>query len=167
MKTVRALLSVVFAALAAAALAQGTAVSLGGLKHDTSLPVEVTSDNLSVANEAGEAVFDGNVIVVQGPMRLAASQVEVSYEEGADGGRTEIRKMVATGGVTFVNGADAAESRDAVYSPEVGTLVMTGDVLLTQGATAISGQRLTIDLSAGTGVMEGRVRTTFQSDAAQ
>lgn len=164
MKIVRASLTAALLAAASVALAQGTAISLGGLKHDTSLPVEVTSDNLSVANEAGQAVFDGDVVVVQGPMRLAASKIEVSYAQQTEGGRTEIQKMVATGGVTFVNGADAAESREAVYEPEAGTLVMTGQVLLTQGATAISGERLTVDLAAGTGLMEGRVRTTFQTD---
>lgn len=145
-----------------AALAQGTSVNLGSLRHDTSLPVEVTSDNLSVQNEQGVAVFDGNVVVVQGEMRLAAGNIEVRYAE-QEGGNTEISDMIATGGVTFGNGADAAESKEAVYSPEAGTLVMTGDVILTQGPSVISGQKLTVDLGAGTGVMEGRVRTVFQT----
>lgn len=145
------------------AFAQGTAVSLGELKHDTTLPVEVTADSFSVANEAGQAVFEGNVVVIQGPMRLAASKIEVDYGEAADTGSNEIRQMTASGGVTFVNGADAAESASAVYSPEAGTLRMSGNVLLTQGPTVISGDALTVDLGAGTGVMEGRVRTTFQT----
>lgn len=162
MKFIRHLLAAAIGAAATASVAQNAAVSVGSLTHDTSLPVEVTSDNLSVSNESGEAIFDGNVVVIQGPMRLAAAKIVVDYEEVADGG-TEIREMVASGGVTFVNGEDAAESQDAVYSPEAGTLVMTGEVLLTQNDTAISGQHLTIDLAAGTGVMEGRVRTTFQT----
>ncbi|MDU8942389.1 LptA/OstA family protein [Ovoidimarina sediminis] len=145
------------------AIGQGTGITLGSLQHDTSLPVEVTSDNLSVENEAGVAIFDGNVIVIQGAMRLAAGNIRVSYGETGDGGRTEISEMIASGGVTFANGSDAAEASDAVYSPEAGTLVMTGDVVLTQGPSVISGERLTVDLGAGTGVMEGRVRTIFQS----
>ena len=147
-----------------AASAQGTGITLGSLQHDTSLPVEVTSDNLSVENEAGVAVFDGNVLVVQGDMRLAAGNIRVSYGAATEGGRTEISEMIASGGVTFANGADAAEASDAVYSPEAGTLVMTGDVVLTQGPSVISGERLTVDLGAGTGLMEGRVRTIFQSN---
>lgn len=150
-------------AAASSAMAQGTEVAIGGLTHDTSLPVEVTSDSFSVKDEEGEAVFDGNVVVIQGPMRLAAARIEVSYSEGADAGRTEIREMVASGGVTYANGADAAESRDAVYDPEAGTLVMTGDVLLSQGKTVISGERLDVNLESGTGVMGGRVRTIFQT----
>lgn len=139
-----------------------TAVSLGSLEHDTSLPVEVTSDSLEVANEAGLASFLGNVVVVQGPMRLAAAKIDVRYSEDADGGN-EIDEMIATGGVTFANGTDAAESREATYSPETGLLVMKGDVVLTQGPSVISGQQLTVDLGAGTGAMEGRVRTVFQT----
>ncbi len=165
MKIVQASLIAALLAAGGPALAQGTAIALGGLQHDTSLPVEVTSDNLSVANEAGQAVFEGHVVVAQGPMRLGAGRIEIVYAQSDGGSRTAIRHMVASGGVTFANGADAAESREAVYDPDAGTLVMTGDVLLSQGATAISGQKLTIDLAAGTGVMEGRVRTTFQTNA--
>ena len=146
---------------AAIAAAQGTQVSVGSLTQDTSLPVEVTSDSLSVANEDGHAVFEGNVTVVQGPMKLAAQRIEVVYSKAGDGS-TDVDSMTATGGVTYANGTDAAESREAVYSPEAGTLVMTGDVLLTQGAAAMSGQSLTVHLADGTGVMEGRVRTVFQ-----
>lgn len=145
-----------------AAWAQGTAISLGSLEHDTSLPVEVTSDTLNVANDAGRAVFDGNVVVVQGPMRLAASRIEVEYSTD-ENGDNDITQMTATGGVTFVNGGDAAESRDAVYDPDAGTLVMTGNVLLTQGPSVISGDRLVVNLGSGTGTMEGRVRTLFQT----
>lgn len=156
-------LAFVLAIAPMAAGAQGTAISLGQLKHDTSLPVEVTADRFSVANESGEAVFEGNVVVIQGPMRLAATKITVDYTNSAETGSNEIRQMTATGGVTFVNGADAAESASAVYSPEAGTLLMTGEVLLTQGPTVMSGEKLTVDLAAGTGIMEGRVRTTFQT----
>ena len=143
--------------------AQGTTVSVGSVEHDTSLPVEVTSDSLDVANEKGVATFDGNVVVVQGPMRLAANKIEVRYSQAGDEGRTEISEMIATGGVTFANGSDAAEAKKATYSPDAGTLVMSGDVVLTQGPSVISGQQLTVNLAAGTGTMEGRVRTVFQT----
>lgn len=151
-------LAMALAILATAAAAQ-TSVSVGSLEHDTDLPVEVTSDTLSVANEDGQAIFQGNVVVIQGPMRLASAKLEVSYT----GTNNDIQEMVATGGVTFVNGTEAAESDRAVYDPDAGTLVMLGDVLLTQGATAIAGDRLTVNLEDGTGRMEGQVSTTFQT----
>jgi lipopolysaccharide export system protein LptA len=139
------------------AMAQQAQVAFGGLKQDTSLPVEIEADSLTVNNADGSAEFTGNVLVGQGDMRLRAGAIRVEY--GADG-RT-IDRLVASGGVTLANGAEAAEAREAIYTIASGEVVMTGDVLLTQGQTALSGQKLVIDLKAGTGRMEGRVQTTF------
>lgn len=140
------------------AMAQGMAVGFGGLRQDTAAPVEVTSDSLTVDQGTGRAVFEGNVLVIQGALRMTAARVEVSYAEGGQG----IRRMQATGGVTLVTAAEAAEAREAVYEVASGALVMSGSVLLTQGQATIAGERLVADLRAGTGQMEGRVKTVFQ-----
>ncbi|MDR0810327.1 MAG: lipopolysaccharide transport periplasmic protein LptA [Gemmobacter sp.] len=150
---------VVLCALAApvAVIAQQAQIAFGGLRQDTSLPVQVDAESLTVDQADGSATFSGNVRVEQGTMRLAAAMVRVEYAPG--GGA--ISQLHASGGVTFVNAADAAEAKEAVYSIAEGRVVMTGDVLLTQGRSAISGQKLVIDLKAGTGVMEGGVSTVF------
>ncbi|HEX9857611.1 MAG TPA: lipopolysaccharide transport periplasmic protein LptA [Paracoccaceae bacterium] len=140
-----------------AAAAQGATIAFGGLKQDTTLPVEIEADQLTVNQADGTATFTGNVLVGQGEMRLAASTVQVEY--ATDGGA--IRRLHASGGVTLANNSEAAEAREAVYTIDTGEVVMTGDVLLTQGQSALSGQKLVIDLKAGTGSMEGRVQTTF------
>jgi lipopolysaccharide export system protein LptA len=137
--------------------AQEAKIAFDGLAQDTSLPVEVQADTLSVNNADGTAVFEGNVLVGQGDMRLAAAKVTVEY--GADA--KTIARLNATGGVTIANLADAAEAREALYTIDSGVIVMTGDVLLTQGQSALAGQKLTINLKDGTGVMEGRVSTVF------
>ncbi|WP_444463560.1 lipopolysaccharide transport periplasmic protein LptA [Rhodobacter capsulatus] len=128
------------------------------LRTDTTAQVEVTADSLSVHQADGSAVFTGNVLIVQGPMRLKAERVEVEY--GAD--RSKIAKLHAPGGVTLVSDKDAAEARDAIYEVAAGSVELTGDVLLTQGQNVLSGQRMTIDLKTGTGRMDGRVRTILQ-----
>jgi lipopolysaccharide export system protein LptA len=143
--------------IGAPAWAQQGTVAFGGLRQDTSLPVEIEADSLTVNNADGSAVFTGNVLVGQGEMRLQAGVVRVEY--GTDG--TTIDRLFASGGVTLANAAEAAEAREAVYSIASGEVVMTGDVLLTQGQTALSGQKLVINLQSGTGTMEGRVQTTF------
>ncbi|MEA5159396.1 LptA/OstA family protein [Cereibacter johrii] len=146
-----------------AAHAQGAEVAFGGgLKQDTTLPVEIGSDQLQVNQSDGTAVFSGNVRVAQGPMRLGAQSVRVEYAPG--GGA--IRSLHASGGVTLANGSEAAEAKEAVYTIESGEVVMTGDVLLTQGPNTLAGQKLVIDLTAGTGRMEGRVQTVFQPGKA-
>jgi lipopolysaccharide export system protein LptA len=145
------------AAAPVAAHAQGASVAFGGLKQDTSQPVEISADQLAVNQADGTATFSGNVLVGQGQMRLSAGSVRVEY--GADG--KAIERLHATGGVTLASGAEAAEAREAVYTIASGQVVMTGDVMLTQGQSALSGQKLVIDLKAGTGVVEGRVQTIF------
>lgn len=140
-----------------AALAQQASIAFGGIKQDTSMPVEVDADSLSINNADGSAFFSGNVVVAQGDMRLTAGEVRVEYT--ADGGGIKILR--ASGGVTLISSADAAEAQEAVYTIDTGNVVMTGDVVLTQGQNAISGQKLTINLKDGTGMMEGRVKTVF------
>lgn len=158
-------LAVLALALAPASLsAQGANVSLGGLAFDNSAPIEVSADNLSVDPNDGSAVFEGNVLVAQGELRLAANLIRVEYATDAEGTRLpSIGKVSATGGVTFVNGADAAEAAQAVYTVADASLVLTGDVLLSQGENVVTGDRLFVDLEAGTGRIEGGVRTVFQA----
>ncbi len=141
------------------ALAQTANIAVGTGAFDASLPVEVTADELSVDQATGKAVFDGNVLVVQGEVRMSAGQVTIEYAE--EGSTNAISRLLASGGVTFVTSSDAAEARDAVYSVANGTVTLTGDVLLTQGQNAIAGDTLVVDLSSGNGQMQGRVRTVF------
>lgn len=140
-----------------AASAQGTSVAFGGLKQDTTLPVKIDADQLTVNQADGSAIFTGNVLAAQGDMRLSAAVVVVQYT--ADG--KAIERLHATGGVTLANLTEAAEAQEAVYTIASGLVVMTGDVLLTQGTSAISGQKLVIELESGIGTMEGRVQTVF------
>lgn len=144
--------------LAAASAGAQQKIAFGDLDQDTTQPVQVTADQLAVNNADGTAVFSGNVIVVQGEMKLAASEVKVTY--GTE--KNDIESLVASGGVTVTNLGDAAEAQEAVYTIDSGVIELAGDVLLTQGGSAMAGQKLTINLKDGTGVMEGRVTTTFQ-----
>jgi lipopolysaccharide export system protein LptA len=142
-------------------VAEGTSIALSTGAYDSGLPVEVSADELSVDQGSGEAIFDGNVLVVQGDVRMSAGKVVIVYATGDSGSTNGIARLVASGGVTFVTATDAAEAETADYSIEGGTVTLTGNVLLTQGQAAISGEKLVIDLAAGSGRMEGRVRTVI------
>ncbi|MEO1455820.1 MAG: LptA/OstA family protein, partial [Pseudomonadota bacterium] len=71
--------------------------------------------------------------------------------------------MLASGGVTLLNGGDAAQAQEATYDLAAAQLTMLGGVILTQGPTTISADRFVIDLATGAGRMEGSVRTVFQA----
>ncbi len=156
------MLCLTLGAATAQAQTNGATVAFGSLKGDPTLPVEVTADQLQVDQADGTAVFTGNVIVIQGTMRLTAPSVRVDYAQDTQ----KIAQLHATGGVTLVNGGEAAEAEEAVYTVETGNVVMTGKVLLTQGTSALSGNQLTVDLTTGTGVMQGRVQTVFVPGSA-
>lgn len=146
-------------ALATAATAQGTEVPFGAVQQDTSLPVEVSAESLSVSQNDGSALFTGNVIIGQGDMRLSAPRVLVFYTQD----QTGVERLEATGGVTLVQGDQAAEAERADYAVNRGTIRMSGNVLLTQGANTLVSDEMDVDLEAGTARMNGRVRTVFQS----
>lgn len=135
-----------------------TNIALGGLNADPSAPVEITADALSVDQDSGQATFEGNVVIGQGELRVAAGTVRVVYD--AETG--DIARLLASGGVTFVTATEAAEAASADYDLSAGILRLTGDVLLTQGASALSADSMEVNLATGAARMEGRVRTVFQ-----
>jgi len=145
----------------AALMAQGTSIALGTGAFNSGLPVEVSADELSVDQGSGEATFDGNVLVVQGDVRMSAGKVVIVYATTDSGSANGIARLVASGGVTFVTATDAAEAETADYSIDEGTVTLAGNVLLTQGQMALSGEKLVVDLTSGSGRMEGRVRTVI------
>lgn len=147
-----------FALLLAAPLAAQTNIDLGGITTNPNAPVEVAADSLSVDQETGTAIFEGNVVIGQGDLRIGASRAQVVY----DGANGNIASFEASGGVTFTTATEAAEAQNANYDLINGKLVLTGDVILTQGPSALSADRMTIDVKTGNAQMEGRVRTVFQ-----
>lgn len=144
-------------AFAPATLAQESKIAFGAMEQDTSLPVEISADQLSVNNADGTAAFSGNVVVSQGEMTLSAAEVLVKY---APDGKA-IEQLLARGGVKVTNLADAAQGDEAIYFVATGVIELSGNVLLSQGSSSMTGQKLTINLTDGTGIMAGRVTTTF------
>ena len=133
-------------------------IGFGGVNYDANQPIEVTSDGLTVDQTTGEAVFTGNVIVVQGDLRMAAGSVRVVY---ASGGNQDVREVIATGGVLVTRGSDAAEGGQARFDVASSLLTLSGNVLVTQGPTAIAGDSMVVNMRTGSGSVDGRVRTTL------
>ncbi len=133
-------------------------MAFGSVNADPTLPVEVTSETLNVNQEDGSAEFIGNVIVIQGEMRLTADRVLVIYNEE----RSAIERMEATENVVLVSPPDAAEGDWAEYTIDSGVIEMKGNVLLTQGPSIISGDEMIANLTTGTATMSGRVKTILQ-----
>lgn len=142
---------------AAAQSTDSAQVSFGGIKADTELPVTVTSETLSVDQTARLAIFQGDVLVIQGEMRLTADKVHVIYAENEQ--RPE--KLLAFGNVILVNAIDSAASDEAEYIIKDGLVTMWENVVLTQGELTFSAPKLVADLKTGLGMLEGGVTSVF------
>ncbi len=148
------------------AMAQETQVPFGGLKHDASKKIEISSDSLKVSQGNANAEFNGKVLAGQGSLKIEADRLLVEYAADNDGSATgAIHTMTASGNVILTNGAEAAQAEEAVYVIASGTVKMTGDVILTQGRNAIAGNVLNINLNTGDAVFEGRVRTILEPES--
>lgn len=155
----------IWAVMAVAAFAQGTTVPFGSLMDESGLPVEISADTLSVDQADGSAVFEGNVLVVQGNLRLSAGKLRVEYATGDndnDNG-TGIARLVASGEVILIADGEKAEANEATYDLAGNRVILDGEVLLATGNSAILSEHAEIDLATGKAVLEGRVRTILQT----
>ena len=151
-----------FLCFASTAVAQ-IQVGFGGTAHNSSDPIEITSDSLAVDQENGTATFSGNVIVVQGDLRMAAEEIAVVYDLDEQGNTQDVREVIGSGGVLITRGTEAAEGERALYQVAEDLLTMNGNVLVTQGTGAVSGDRLVVNMLTGEGAVDGgRVRTVLQ-----
>ena len=133
----------------AAAQAVGAQAAGGGLgTHDTTQPIEIVADRLTVEQAEGRAVFLGNVLAEQGEMLLRADRLVVFYALGEDGNASEqaIRRIEVEGNVTIASAAESAVG-DAGYYDVVGARIeLAGNVVLTREANVIRGDLLEIDV---------------------
>ncbi len=120
-------------------------------KHDSSQPIEVTSDTLDVAQSDQTAIFSGNVVAIQGELRLGSDNLRVYYRGGAERSSQQgaISKLDAIGAVAVSSPRETATSEWAVYDVDSGQITMGGNVVLTRGENILRGEQLVIDLETG------------------
>ena len=133
-------------------------------KFDTSLPLEIRSEELNIEQNTGEATFSGSVIATQGNLILTAVTIVVEYTLKNSRMTGEMEKLTANKDVTIVSDTQSAVANKVVYDIISENIIMTGDVILKEGLSATSGDRLTINLKTGSRRMEGNVRTLILSE---
>jgi lipopolysaccharide export system protein LptA len=159
--------------LPVAGLAQATGGGLG--THDTSQPIEIVADRLTVEQAAGRAVFLGNVLAEQGDMLLRADRLVVYYALGDDGAASEqaIRRIEVEGNVTIASTEESAVGDAGFYDVVGARIELTGNVVLTREANVIRGDLLEIDVAQQVATMTAspgrpageRVRALFRPSA--
>jgi lipopolysaccharide export system protein LptA len=120
--------------------------------HNSNAPVEVAADRIEVQDRADRAIFSGNVVVRQADLTLTAARLTVAY---SGGGKVELRRIDAAGGVTVRSPSETARGDVGIYDLEKRIITLIGGVTLVQKDAKVNGGRLTIDLDSGRAVMDG------------
>jgi lipopolysaccharide export system protein LptA len=142
------------------------------LQHDTSLPIEITADQLEVAQRERIATFTGNVDAVQGELVLSADQLRVFYygdeeDERPAGTSGSIRRIEADGNVFVSSPRETAQGKLGVYDVASNQLTLEGAVVLTQDENVVRGERLEMDLVSGRSRMLAAVAASEGAEPAQ
>lgn len=148
------------------ALAPPSLAQTGLAAHDSSLPIEISADQLTVEQASRQAIFSGHVEAVQGDVTLRADRLIVHYDLDTSGTtRQAIRRIEAEGQVVIASPQESARADRGVYDVAAATIVLEGSVALSRGEDVVRGGQLVIDLRQQTAVMravEGeRVRALF------
>jgi lipopolysaccharide export system protein LptA len=139
-------------------------------------PVQIEAATLEVRDKTKQAMFTGNVQVVQGETTMKCQSLIVFYGQevglGADGapvtataaaakptpgmpqGAQNIRRIEARGGVTVITKDQNASGDLGVYDLKTKTITLSGNVVVSQGQNVIHGERVVVDTTTGNARVE-------------
>jgi Uncharacterized protein conserved in bacteria len=155
------------ALLAALALSAPAAAQLA---QNTDAPIDMTADELEVAQSACTSTWRGNAEALQGNARLRANVIRTFFDSkpaskpgAAGGGCGDLRRLEAEGGVYYVTPQQRVRGDNAVYDARTETIVLTGDVVAVQGQNVLRGSRMVFNVNTGEGKMEGSAKGRNQA----
>ena len=121
-------------------------------KHDANAPINVSADKFLADSNAKTGTWSGNVLVVQGDMRMRANSVRLNVT-GKD---NKPDKILATGNVVVDSPNSGTVTGDnGVYDVVARTVTMTGKVVLTRQKDVMRGSQLTVNLETGVATLGG------------
>ena len=125
-------------------------------KHDASAPINISADKFVADSDAKTGTWTGNVIVIQGDMRMRANSVRLNVV----GKENKPDKIFANGSVVMDSPNSGTVTGDnGVYDVVARTVTMTGKVVLTKEKDVMRGSQLTVNLETGVATLGGG-RTT-------
>ena len=184
------------AALLLALLASGDARAQGtmsgvpnamqGFSQNRDQPIQIEAASLEMRDKKKEAVFSGNVKVVQGDTTMTSKSLVVFYDSGGSdapqpaapkasksgsmqsatpgpGGSSSIRRLEAKGSVVVTQKDQVVTGETAIFDTRANLITMTGGasgVVLTQCKNVLKGDRLKVDMTTGVSRVESDTKVT-------
>jgi len=173
---------------------QGVPNAMQGFSQNRDQPIQIDAASLEVRDKKKEAVFSGDVKVVQGDTTMKSKTLTVFYDGGGSanqsaaapapaksaqkgqmtaaqpgpGGTSSIRRLEAKGNVVVTQKDQVVTGESAVFDTRSNLITMLGGVVLTQGKNVLRGDRLVVDMTTGTSRVEGgRVQALFDSSGSK
>jgi lipopolysaccharide export system protein LptA len=167
-----ATIAVIVAAACSAAAQTGSGApnALQGFSQNDDKPVQIKAQTFEVRDKENVAIFSGNVHVVQGDTTIRCKSLIVSYRQDSaaagaraaqpgPGGKSQISKLEAFGGVVVTQKDQTATGERGIYDLVTKTVTLIGNVVVTQGGNVMRGDRMVVDLNTGISRVEsGKAR---------
>lgn len=140
----------------------GNLAALGETTNSSS-PLSIRSEQMTLNNKEQRAVFKGRVVITHGDVIIRADRAEIFFnsEPGGsdgetygsfmnpgqlDGGNDNISRILITGNVIFLQGEKRATSEKAFYNRLEETVVLTGHPVIEESDYEVTGSKVTIFL---------------------
>lgn len=126
--------------------------------------VSITGDHFVIDDVKHQAVFSGNVVVIQKDVTVHSDQVTALYGKA---GAASISTFTATGHVQLVTKEQTATGEVAVFNPKTHLLTLTGNVVVVNKTGRVQSDKLVVDLSTKKSVFTttgGRVTGVFSTN---
>lgn len=121
------------------------------LSTDREQPITIEADQGQIDDLKGEAIYQGNVIITQGTIRIVADKVTLHYTDQQD-----INKVTAQGApATFRQKPDKSEeflqasAKQMEYFADQDMLQLTQEARVWQGKDVVTGEKITYDTRGG------------------
>jgi lipopolysaccharide export system protein LptA len=143
-------------------------------------PIKIDADKLDVFDKESRAVFEGNVVAVQGDSTMKCTTLTVFYEPRNQQGEAKtasatptaagasdnsIRKIDCRGPVTIVSKTQVATGDNATFDRVANKVFLIGNAALSDGPNVTRGERIVYDLNTSVANVEtapgGRVKALF------
>lgn len=170
-----ALLAIGAPGAAVAAEQTGASDVFKGFGSNSKDPIRIDADSLEVLDKDQNAVFSGNVHVLQKDTTMKTQRLRVFYEGKATAGLTkpaapaagngasdpssqQIRRLEAEGKVLITQKDQTVVGDRGWFDIRSNTAEITGNVVMTQCKNVARGERLSIDLKSGQYRLHGTSR---------
>lgn len=94
------------------------------------------------------AVARGGAVAENGDRKIRADVIS-AYVQPAGGGKTELSRVEAIGGVQISTPDDSAKGNEAVYDAKSGVATLCGDVEIRRGPSVLKGKCAEVNLNTG------------------